>query len=397
MTILKRHFSFLVCISVILECAQFLNSTSFRFSVFLICYSASMCNFNATATTTTTKAMTTKNHEIELEATCHQFKSQIDAPHNTKPFKASRKSSFSSLSRNRRNVVYVSVISACTLLGLLWWILTVREEAPNTTISFLEIDPKTNIYKSGGLTNNAFVITQNEYLHKEEDDSEYSHSSPELSDESDGSASISDEPGAVMLDFSPVGAVFGSQEYLQKADSLIERAMSAILAEYGQAALDYGNYHVNMIPPMFAWAKVDLNNATRTPDEFRRNRGNGGWTSQRSWKGLVSRLIQAMSTRSEFTVVLGGHSAAAGHGNHFKQSYLMQFHKVLEPIFHQLSVKLISRNQAQGGLGTVQSSLGFSSIYGSDIDLMLWDSGKAERLCVVQGASLLISRVLLSS
>lgn len=283
---------------------------------------------------------------------------------------------------------FVSVISACTFLGLFWWILTVRDEVPDATISAFELDPKSNISKSEGLTNNASATTQNEYLHKE--------SSPELSDESDGFLSISDEPEAAG-GISPVVPVFGSKEYLQQADSLIERAMSAILAEYGKDAIDYGHYNVNMIPPMFAWTIVDLNNATNAPDEFSRNRGNGGWTTQRSWNGLVSRLTQAMSAMSEFTVVLGGHSAAAGHGNHFKQSYLMQFHKVLQPVFHQLNVKLVSRNQAQGGLGTVQSSLGFSSIYGSDIDLMLWDSGKAGRLCVMQAAALVNSPVWILS
>jgi hypothetical protein len=71
-------------------------------------------------------------------------------------------------------------------------------------------------------------------------------------------------------------------------------------------------------------------------------------------------------TRDTFTFVLGGHSAAAGHGNHFKQSYTMQFHKVMEPVFSYLGVRLISRNLAQGGLGTIQSALGSADIYGDE-------------------------------
>jgi hypothetical protein len=288
-------------------------------------------------------------------------------------------------------VLFVSVVSACTFLGILWCILMIHGEAPDTTISVMELNPKANIYESEVLTNNAAATTQNENLHQEE----YLQSSPELSNESDGVFLTSYQREAPLTDSEPVISAFGSKEYLQQADDIIERAMSAILAEYGQDAIDYGNYHVNKIPPMFAWTMVDLNNATKEPDGFSSSRGNGGWTSHRSWNGLVSRLIQAMSAMSEFTVVLGGHSAAAGHGNHFKQSYLMQFQKVLEPVFHQLNVKLTSRNQAQGGLGTVQSSLGFSSIYGSDIDLMLWDSGKADRLCVMQTVALVNLTVLI--
>jgi hypothetical protein len=56
----------------------------------------------------------------------------------------------------------------------------------------------------------------------------------------------------------------------------------------------------------------------------------------------------------------------------------MQFHKIMEPIFALLGVKLSSRNLAQGGLGTLQHSLGFKSIYGDSIDFMVWDSGMTE-------------------
>jgi hypothetical protein len=85
-----------------------------------------------------------------------------------------------------------------------------------------------------------------------------------------------------------------------------------------------------------------------------------------------------MMTNDDFTVVLGGHSAAAGHGNHFQQSYMMQFHKVMEPIFARLGVKLITRNIARGGLGTLQDGLASGSIYGDKVDMILWDSGMTE-------------------
>jgi hypothetical protein len=53
----------------------------------------------------------------------------------------------------------------------------------------------------------------------------------------------------------------------------------------------------------------------------------------------------------------------------------MQCHKVLYPVFARLGVKLITRNMAQGGLGTIQAGLGSGSIYGDEVDLLLWDSG----------------------
>jgi hypothetical protein len=55
----------------------------------------------------------------------------------------------------------------------------------------------------------------------------------------------------------------------------------------------------------------------------------------------------------------------------------MQFHRIMQPIFARLGVKLVSRNSAQGGLGTTQAALGMLSIYG-DMDVLLWDSGMTE-------------------
>jgi hypothetical protein len=66
--------------------------------------------------------------------------------------------------------------------------------------------------------------------------------------------------------------------------------------------------------------------------------------------------------------------------NHFRQSYMMQFHKIMYPVFARVGVKLITRNMAQGGLGTIQAGMGSGSIYGNEVDLLLWDSGKC-RIC----------------
>ena len=55
---------------------------------------------------------------------------------------------------------------------------------------------------------------------------------------------------------------------------------------------------------------------------------------------------------------------------------MMQFHKVMAPIFARLGVKLITRNIAMGGMGTLHSAMGSASIYGDEIDLLIWDSGR---------------------
>jgi hypothetical protein len=57
----------------------------------------------------------------------------------------------------------------------------------------------------------------------------------------------------------------------------------------------------------------------------------------------------------------------------------MQFHRVMEPIFGRLGVKLISHNFGHGGLGTTQDSMGMGSLWGKEIDFSMWDSGMTEK------------------
>ena len=55
---------------------------------------------------------------------------------------------------------------------------------------------------------------------------------------------------------------------------------------------------------------------------------------------------------------------------------MMQFHKIMYTVFARLGVKLITRNVGMGGLGTMQAGMGSGSIYGDEIDILMWDSGK---------------------
>ena len=91
-------------------------------------------------------------------------------------------------------------------------------------------------------------------------------------------------------------------KFLDEAEKLVDRAMHAILAEYGKSPDD---------TIMFDLTYMDLKHRELreqpTPD-------NGGWTTKRSMQGLSRRLLHAIMTRDTFTFIMGGHSAAAGHG-----------------------------------------------------------------------------------
>ena len=79
------------------------------------------------------------------------------------------------------------------------------------------------------------------------------------------------------------------------------------------------------------------------------------------------KLLHSMISNDEFYYVMGGHSAAAGHGNNFHQTYLMEFANIMEPVLHKLGVRLIARNLAMGGYGTLHFSLGAATLYGENV------------------------------
>jgi hypothetical protein len=53
-------------------------------------------------------------------------------------------------------------------------------------------------------------------------------------------------------------------------------------------------------------------------------------------------------------------------------------HYIMEPVFDKLGIRLISRNMAMGGVGTLQFSLAGKDLYG-EADVLLWDSGMTEK------------------
>lgn len=162
------------------------------------------------------------------------------------------------------------------------------------------------------------------------------------------------------------------KDFVAEGIALIERSMEAILTEYGHGKFDSSE-------PFDERAKMF--SITFDPDipTAAYNYKNAGFTFQSSWEGLKRRILHSIMTEDTFTFVMGGHSAAAGHGNAFVQTYTPQLQRYIEPVFARLGVKFTSHNIGMGGLGTLQNSLGASDIYGKEIDMLMWDSGMTEK------------------
>jgi len=154
--------------------------------------------------------------------------------------------------------------------------------------------------------------------------------------------------------------------FLDNAQKLIDRSREAIYEEYG--------YPVSGISEerdkSFGFRKGE------TYDDLR-NLGVPIVATKTEFDGLVRRLLHAMMTNQEFKVALNGHSVAAGHDSNFWQSYIHQFHHVMEPIFTRLGMKLSTYNYGRGGLGTFQDTMAGTDTLG-DPDVLMWDSGMTE-------------------
>jgi hypothetical protein len=174
-------------------------------------------------------------------------------------------------------------------------------------------------------------------------------------------------------------------KFLPEGLALVGRAQEAILAEYGHGRSRDNETDVES--PEAWWERARMfqlaihDSLDGVTVETRKNKkgDRGGWTTASSWDGLKRRILHAIMTEDSFVFAMGGHSAAAGHGNHFQQSYTLQVQWILEAVFARLGVRHEARNFGNGGLGTVHNAMAATSIYGPDVDVLMWDSSMTEK------------------
>ena len=97
------------------------------------------------------------------------------------------------------------------------------------------------------------------------------------------------------------------KSFIGEAQALVKRVQTAIRDEYG---LSEDQIKVSILPTT----------DDRAPQGGKNGSGEGiAWMYQSAFDALVKKLLNAMITNDHFFMVLGGHSAAAGHGNNFHQ------------------------------------------------------------------------------
>ena len=201
-----------------------------------------------------------------------------------------------------------------------------------------------------------------------------------------------------------------ANHFLDAAEKLVRRGQQAIFTAYhgygitgtvkvvknengGEEGFEYteenADERITQRMEMFQLQEVDLATVTN-PSELQEAAPNwerkSGWTTQRSWDGLERRITHAMMTRKKFTVVITGSWQSMGYGgNHVWQSMAGVFETLLKGIFQKMEIDLVVRavglppylggngTVLDGGKSTLVHTLGWSSIYGSDVDMVVWD------------------------
>ena len=177
----------------------------------------------------------------------------------------------------------------------------------------------------------------------------------------------------------PPGAWQSDPVYLEKwlpeAIALTDRAVQAILAEYGHSKFDNDPEGAFM----FNLTMLERRPGSKPAWSSKMGIGNAGFATASTLQAIQKRLLHSIVTEGSFVYVMGGHSASAGHGNQFQQSYTLQVQRVLEPILARLGVHHRAHNFGMGGLGTIQNAIAAKSLYGGGlIDILHWDSSMTE-------------------
>lgn len=96
---------------------------------------------------------------------------------------------------------------------------------------------------------------------------------------------------------------------------------------------------------------------------------------------LLEVEMAGTNNQVKFTWVTAGDSSAAAHGNMYSQSYTNILEEMIKPAFDSVGISFIARNHAMAGIGSApELSLCMESVYGTDVDMLMWDFGRAERL-----------------
>jgi len=96
-------------------------------------------------------------------------------------------------------------------------------------------------------------------------------------------------------------------------------------------------------------------------------------------ESLLFKGIDRSSLFEKYVWATGGHSAAAGHGNLYNESYTAYMESDVKDIFASIGIEFEGRNYAMGGTASgTDVSMCWKQIFGDDVDFFSWDYGMVD-------------------
>jgi len=89
--------------------------------------------------------------------------------------------------------------------------------------------------------------------------------------------------------------------------------------------------------------------------------------------------VEEEDTFVNYVWATGGHSASAGHGNLYNESYTAYFGVDTKMVFEAIGIHFEARNHAMGATGSgLEMSMCWEQVFGSDVDFFSWDYGMVD-------------------
>ena len=100
------------------------------------------------------------------------------------------------------------------------------------------------------------------------------------------------------------------------------------------------------------------------------------WSRMKRKVAMKILQAQIQEEHQPFVWATGGHSAAAGHGNLFNESYTAILELGSLPIFEAVGMNFSARNYAMGGTSSgMEIASCVKEVFGVDFDVLSWDYG----------------------
>ena len=188
-------------------------------------------------------------------------------------------------------------------------------------------------------------------------------------------------PPSHLLEHSPQSP---QERHLTSIADLQEKFQAAKEQYRAHLARDYGE---GWRSELFFVTTKDGQQASLGREAFRYTLINSDVAWQRLVRKLTLKLLKAQGITDErttdtsptFVWATGGHSASAGHGNLFNESYTQVLDRFAAPVFEAVGIKFQARSYAMGGTASgIEMAACSAEVFGTDVDILAWDYGMCD-------------------